>query len=228
MRLDGLLALELWDLIVSVLGNISRVSVRTVKPVGSINQTTERTRRLVIIHKRKQSRRVIHDLKNVDLVSSKVQSLQQEALLYVLEDNEAVIKMIIKGRSPTIRHVSRSHRVALDWMFDRINLDPKIQIKYIDTKNQLADMLTKGNFTRDEWNHLLCLFNISHFSFTECSELMSKRTQKESGEERVTAKSRKMMNLIVRCSETAPVTLSSTVSQCPGKTRQESQTPLDP
>ena len=32
---------------------------------------------------------------------------------------------------------------------------PKIQIKYVDTKNQLADMLTKGNFTRDEWNHLL-------------------------------------------------------------------------
>ena len=25
-------------------------------------------------------------------------------------------------------------RVALDWLFDRMNLDPKIQIKYIDTK----------------------------------------------------------------------------------------------
>ena len=37
----------------------------------------------------------------------------------------------------------------------------KIQIKYIDTKNQLADILTKGNFTRDEWNHLLCSFNIT-------------------------------------------------------------------
>ena len=80
--------------------------------------------------------------------------------------------------------------------FDRINLDPKIQIKYIDTKNQLADILTKGNFTRDEWNHLLCLFNISHFSSTNCSEVMPKRTQKESGEERVTAKSRPLMNLI--------------------------------
>ena len=89
---------------------------------------------------------------------------RQEALLYVFEDNEAVIKMIIKERSPTMRHVSRTHRVALDWLIDRINLDPKTQIKYIDTKNQLADILTKGNFTRDEWNHLLCLFNISHFS----------------------------------------------------------------
>ena len=102
-------------------------------------------------------------------------SSRQEALLYVFEDNEAVIKMIIKGRSPTMRHVSRTHRVALDWLFDRINLDPKVQIKYIDTKNQLADILTKGNFTRDEWNHLLCLFNISHFSSTVCSEAMAKR-----------------------------------------------------
>ena len=76
-----------------------------------------------------------------------------------------------------MRHVSRTHRVAPDW-FDRINLDPKIQIKYIDTKNQLADILTKGIFTRDEWNHLLCLFNISHISSTNCSEVVSERTQK--------------------------------------------------
>ena len=69
-------------------------------------------------------------------------------MLYIFEDNEAVIKMIIKERSPTMRRVSRTHRVALDWLFDRINLDSTIQIKYIHTKNQLADILTKGNFTR--------------------------------------------------------------------------------
>ena len=94
-----------------------------------------------------------------------------------------------------MRHVSRTHRVALDWLFDGINLDPKIQIKYIDTKNPLADILTKGNFTRDEWNHLLCLFNTSHFSSTVCSETIAKRLQQDSGEERVTAKSRPMMSL---------------------------------
>ena len=139
-----------------------------------------------------------------------------------------MIKMILNGRSPTMRHVSRTHRVALDWLFDRINLDHKIQIKYIDTKNQLADMLTKGNFTRDEWNHLLCLFNVSHSSSAECSEGMSRRTQKESGEERVTAKSRPMMNLIARSSERAPSTLSSAASESPVKTRHESQNPLSP
>ena len=111
LRLDGLLALELWDLNVSVLGNIT--------------QTTERTERPVIIDRSQRSQGKINALNNIDCVPSNVQSSRQEALLYVFEDNEAVIKMIIKGRSPTLRHVSRTHRVALDWLFDRINLDPE-------------------------------------------------------------------------------------------------------
>ena len=53
-------------------------------------------------------------MQDIDSVPSNVQSVRQEALLYVFEDNEAVIKMINKGRSPTMRHVSRTHRVALD------------------------------------------------------------------------------------------------------------------
>ena len=92
-----------------------------------------------------------------------VNSSHREALLYVFGDNEAVIKMSIKGRSPTMRHVSRTHRVAHDWLFDRINLDPKIQIKCVDTKKQLADILTKGCFSRDEWNHLLRLLKNHEF-----------------------------------------------------------------
>ena len=71
----------------------------------------------------------IYDLNNVYFVSSNVNSSREEASLYVFEDNEAVIKVIFKGRSPTIRRVSRTHRVAPDWLFDRINLDSKIQIK---------------------------------------------------------------------------------------------------
>ena len=63
-------------------------------------------------------------------------------MLYIFEDNEAVIEMVINGRCPTMRHVSRTHRIALDWLFDKIILDAKIQTKYVDTKHQLADVLT--------------------------------------------------------------------------------------
>ena len=112
LRLDGLPALELWDLIVSVLGNVSRVSDRSGKPESDD-------------HKHRKSHNKIDVMKDIDSVPSNVQSSRQEALLYVFEDNEAAIKMIIKGRSPTMRHVSRTHRVALDWLFDRIIWNPK-------------------------------------------------------------------------------------------------------
>ena len=104
----------------------------------------------LLMNKREvQSQRVINDLDNIDFIPSNVRSSHQEALLHVFEDNEAVIKMIVKGRSPTMRHVSRTHRVALGWLFDRINVDPKIQIKNIDTKKPTRRHLTQGNFTRD-------------------------------------------------------------------------------
>ena len=75
-----------------------------------------------------------------DNIPSNTENSDSSAMVYVFEDNEAVIKMIIKGRSPTMRHVSRTHRIALDWLFDRINLDLTIHIRYIDTKHQLADI----------------------------------------------------------------------------------------
>ena len=78
LRLDGLPALELWDLIVSVLGNISRVSDRSEQPDNDV-------------HKHK-SQKKIDVMKDIDSVPSNVQSARQEALLYVFEDNEAVIK----------------------------------------------------------------------------------------------------------------------------------------
>ena len=57
-------------------------------------------------------------------------------------------------------------------------------------------------------------FNISHFSSTVCSPAMAMRIQQESGEERVTAKSRPMMNLTARM----PSIGSSSTSSSPEKT----------
>ena len=80
------------------------------------------------------------DLTSTDHVPPSGTHSGSNAMLDVFEDNEAVInKIITEGRSPTMTHVSRTHRVALDWLLDRINLFSKIQIRYIDTKHQLAD-----------------------------------------------------------------------------------------
>ena len=56
------------------------------------------------------------------------------------------------------------------------------------------DSLQKVDPHRGE--HLLGRNDSSHFNSAECSEVMSKRTRKDSGEERVTAKSKPMMNLV--------------------------------
>ena len=214
LRLDGLHALEWWDLIVSVFGSVSQISDRTGRPAN------------VDVKRNQKSQGKINVMENIDSVPSNVQSARQEALLYVFEDTEAVIKMIIKGRSPTMRHVSRTHRVALDWLFDRINLDSEIQIRYIDTKNQLADMLTEGNFTRDEWNNLLYLFNISHFSplccsqnfsLTSCTKTMANRMQEQEGENRIVAKSKPTtMNLAVSVSTSSSTVQNPIASKSPG------------
>ena len=98
LRLDGIPALDLWDLIVFVFGNTIQTLERPGRPV--VNDMDERYQGMINV------------LNNIDCVPSNVQFSHQEALLYVFEDNEAVTKMIIKGRSPTMRHVSRIHRVA--------------------------------------------------------------------------------------------------------------------
>ena len=89
LRLDGIPALDLWDLIVLVFGNTTQNHDRTGQPVVGRDTSHEPS---------KQSRRMFNVLNNVDRVPSNVQFSHQEALLYVFEDNEAVIKMIIKRK----------------------------------------------------------------------------------------------------------------------------------
>ena len=70
LRLDGLPALELWDLIVSVLGNVSRVSDGSGQPDSDV-------------HKRHKPHKKIDVMKDIGSVPSNVQSARQEALLFV-------------------------------------------------------------------------------------------------------------------------------------------------
>ena len=68
LRLDGLLALEQWDLIVSVLGNVSCVSDGSGKPECDV-------------HKHHKSHKKIDVMKDIDVVPSNVQSARQESFI---------------------------------------------------------------------------------------------------------------------------------------------------
>ena len=88
LRMDGIAALDLWDLVIEVLHSSNNVPARETR------------------------REMMSDVDNV-VTSGKPSHFEDR--LYIFEDIGAVIKMINNGRSPTMRHVSRTHRVALDW-----------------------------------------------------------------------------------------------------------------
>ena len=157
--MDGLPTLTLWDLVIEVFHSEPNKTGRPKRELRGNPSTIVQSN----MHNTIPIKHTNVIPTNIDHIPSNTKNSVSLAMLYVFEDNEAVIKMIIKGRSPTMRHVSRTHRVALGWLFDRINLDPNIQILYIDTKHQLADMLTESNFTRDELNNLLHLFYYQPF-----------------------------------------------------------------
>ena len=93
---------------------------------------------------------------------SNVKFAQSIAMLSVFEDTDAVIKKD-NQRQESNNETCVKNPQSLFWLFDRINLDLKVQIRYMVTKHQIADLLTKGHFTRDEWNNLLCLFQHQPF-----------------------------------------------------------------
>ena len=168
LRMDGIPALTLWDVVIEVFHSVpNNTDGPKREPRGNPSAIVKSN-----MHNPIPTKHTNVIPTNIDNIPSNTKNYDSSAVLCVFEDNEAVIKIIIKGRCPTVRHVSRTHRVALDWLFDRINLDPQIQIRYIDTKHLLADMLTEGNFTRGEWYNLL-LLNISHFSSGCCTKNFS-------------------------------------------------------
>ena len=79
--------------------------------------------------------------------------------LIVAEDNEAVIKILSKGRSAKLRHVARTHRVNLDWLYDLFR-QPEILARYVSTNYQIADLGTKATTKGEPWHRLVTLMGI--------------------------------------------------------------------
>ena len=118
--------------------------------------------------------------------------------------------------------VFQSEELLFDWLFPICNLDPIS--KSDGTSTPKTNLLT---FWPKEISHVMsgiiccaCL-QIDHFSSAVCFAVMAKRSQQDSGEERVTAKSRPMMNLIAR----TPSFVSSSTSVSPGKKYYGNQDP---
>ena len=69
--------------------------------------------------------------------------LGREVELEVLEDNEATIKIVRKGYSAKLRHISRTHRVNLASVKE-IFENPRMILNYVGTLEQASDIFTKA------------------------------------------------------------------------------------
>ena len=121
LHMDGIPALNLWDLVIQVFHSSPIKTDKTKDDRGPRRNLSAKTQPNMRNHI--PTKHTNLDPTNIDHEPPNGTHSGPSAMLYVFEDNEAVIKMIIVSRSPTMRHVSRTHRVALDWLFDRINLD---------------------------------------------------------------------------------------------------------
>ena len=54
-------------------------------------------------------------------------------VLIIAEDNEAVIKIIAKARSMALRHLPRTHRIDVHWLFE-VCSHPRVRMRYCNTK----------------------------------------------------------------------------------------------
>ena len=160
--MDVLPALDLWDVAIEVLRSTNSTKTPIHQASGNRCETGNCSRGTT--KPKQKGNRDVDQLSHVDHVTTNAHFSQGESQLQIFEDNEAVIKMNIEGRSPTMRHVSRTHRVALDGLFDRINLDPKIQIKHVDTKNQLVRHSDKGQYHTWWMESICCVCSISAIS----------------------------------------------------------------
>ena len=88
------------------------------------------------------------------------QILGRDVTLEVLEDNEATIKIIRKGGSAKLRHVSRTHKINLASTYEQFQ-DPCIKLEYVNTKEQVADVFTKA-IPPQGWDHALRLMGLLH------------------------------------------------------------------
>ena len=69
--------------------------------------------------------------------------------------NEAIIKILLKGRSTKLRHV-RTHRVNLDWLYGVFSSNSAhCRFRYVSTKHQIADIHIKAITKSNMWSHLI-------------------------------------------------------------------------
>ena len=153
-------------------GNDPKMTQRTSTPTQSC--TRETSVKTQITPKIEQVLDQNVDLSNIDQVISNAHLSEKESQLYIFEDNESVIKMIIKGRSPTMRHVSPhppSCPGLVTWQKQPGTPKSKSSMSNPKTNSQAFQQKAVSRVTSG--TKLLRLFNIVSDTTFSCSHFCS-------------------------------------------------------
>ncbi len=54
------------------------------------------------------------------------------------------------GRAPTLRHITRTHRVSVAWIHERVS-SPDLNLRDCVSEVMAVDIVTKHFFSREKW-----------------------------------------------------------------------------
>ena len=79
------------------------------------------------------------------------------------EDNEAMIRVCLTGKNPTMRHLSRTHRISVAFLhewFGNPETKQNVVLEYCKTDAMSADIYTKAFTDKSKWVAVCDLINI--------------------------------------------------------------------
>ena len=155
IRTEGVQALAFWELVTELLGT---------DPAQKVEKPTAIRYKLVL--------NPYSELFDPAKYFAYTRKPEQKTCLIIAEDNEAVIKLVKKARSMALRHLPRTRRIDLHWLFE-VCSHPRVMMRYVNTKQQAADLMTKSLNNPGVWSHLLDLAQIRPGLEEASSTLMS-------------------------------------------------------
>ena len=69
--------------------------------------------------------------------------LERKVTLLFQEDNAAAIRIIETGKNPTIRHLGRTHRVDLAWLYEQF-VSNSFKLMFCETNSMAADLAVRS------------------------------------------------------------------------------------
>ena len=85
--------------------------------------------------------------------------LPRQQKVYVHEDNTSMIQALRAGRNPTMRHLGRTHRVSIGFLYEQLNTGD-FELCYEVSSRMAAEIYTKAFTDAQKWAVVREVFNI--------------------------------------------------------------------